>query len=619
MWPPAGLTVDSLLLSLPLLAVLGVLAAAVWWQHAPVEEEEEEDRRGPPPAAAAGPAPIRAAPPPPPSPLLLDDPALTVEVSGLLARTANGGALFRGTCDGARVSVLVHRTPVAADAQAAAAAAAPAAASTTTPPLPPPALSVPHHPHLVQLFAARRTLVPGGSAAPSGTLLAHGRPGVPVSLAAALALAGHGKAAAAHAPVALPPPLTLGPPELETVAVYELPERGTLRDAIDAAAATAAATATEAAAVQALPRVPPLSPSLAGEWGGLLSSTAGCGGVGGVGGVAGGPSEADQALRAATLLEVARGLARLHAAGRPHGGLAAAAVLLAPADTDRRGFCAKLAPWAVVASPSGDGRSGAPAAAAPPAAAKGRRGRPGPPLEPASPYLAPELRVPQQQGGGGPSAASPSPPPPPHPTLAGDVFAFGVLAWEVLAGVDAALRPPPPPPRGGYSGAWAGPGGAAAAAAAMAGGRADAAAAAAAAAEEADDEEETEGGSASSSCSSTPSSSSTFPAAAWPCCRALRVLAEQCLERSPSRRPAAPELVRSLGALADTLRRSAAGEEVDYLFASLHARAAEAGAARRDDVVAAIAAGAGARGAKGAGLTVPAWPLAAGGGGGSAW
>ena len=143
----------------------------------------------------------------------------------------------------------------------------------------------------------------------------------------------------------------------------------------------------------------------------------------------------------------------------------------------------------------------------------------------------------------------------------------------------------------------------------------------AAAAEEADDEVESERACDAASSSSSSSSSATatsFPAPAWPCCRALRVLAEQCLERSPERRPAAPELVRSLGALADTLRRSAAGAEVDYLFAALRrspASPSSPAAHQRDDVVASIAAGAGARAKGGAGGAPATWAL----GGSAAW
>jgi hypothetical protein len=78
----------------------------------------------------------------------------------------------------------------------------------------------------------------------------------------------------------------------------------------------------------------------------------------------------------------------------------------------------------------------------------------------------------------------------------------------------------------------------------------------------------------------------------------MRVLVEQCLERSPARRPAPAELVRSLSVLADTLRRSVAGAEVDYLFASLHSGSGVGGGMQAaDDVVAAIASGAAARAA----------------------
>ena len=87
--------------------------------------------------------------------------------------------------------------------------------------------------------------------------------------------------------------------------------------------------------------------------------------------------------------------------------------------------------------------------------------------------------------------------------------------------------------------------------------------------------------------------------------------------------------MRSLSVLADTLRRSTAGAEVDYLFAALHRGGGSGGLAAADDVVAAIAAGAAARAAgsalpagKGggvdAGVPSAAWVLGPLGGGAAA-
>ena len=197
------------------------------------------------------------------------------------------------------------------------------------------------HPNVVHLFAVRETLVASPDA-PSGALV--GVDGAPLSLRGALAAAG--AAADDDDDASLPS----SSHQIETVATYELCERGTLRDAVSAGRGT-----------------------------GL-------------------PSPSDELRRVATLLEVARGLARVHATGRPHGALCPANVHLAASDDDGRGWVAKLAP---------------PFAPLPAAAARGARA---PHADSASKH-------------------------PHRPSLESDVHAFGVLAWEVLAGVDAGLTP----------------------------------------------------------------------------------------------------------------------------------------------------------------------------------
>jgi hypothetical protein len=365
--PPAAAAATITLL-LALVAAVGALVAR--WLRA---------CRAPPPRAAR----VQAA---------LADPALAVNVTSLLVHTPGGGSLFRGAWHGAPVAVFCSRR---------------SAARRPPPPLPGAGAA---HPNVVQLFGVRESVVAGPDAA-SGALVAPG--GAPLSLRAAL------EAAGAAAPSAPPS----SGPEIETVAVLELCELGSLRDAVRVGACAGAAT------------------------------------------------PAGEARRVATLLEVARGLARVHASGVPHGALCPDNVLLAASDVDGRGWVAKVGP---------------PAAALPPAAARGNP----------RPHAAPEAWV------GAPA------------TCAGDVYAFGALAWEVLAGVDAAVVPPP------------------AAGATRAG---------------------------------TPLS----PPSAWPCCEAARTLALGCLAPSPAARPTAAQVVRSLAALDDRLRATACLSELDFLFAAL--------------------------------------------------
>ena len=427
------------------------------------------------------------------------------------------------------------------------------------------------HPNVAQLFAVRESLVAGGCNAASGALLPPARRGCggrgppsrlgcagsrspssssaaaalsapaadgrPLSLAAALAAAG------APLPDTSLPPFSPSSsssvqPEIETVAVYEFCERGTLRDAIRAWAATAAAA----------------------------KSRRGGGGGGGGGGparltpfdpsISPAPPADDAHLRVKTLLEVARGLARVHGAGgRPHGALCAENVVLAASDADRRGFVAKLAAFSRPPS-AGVGAGVGAWGAAPPGLA---------------PELAEAARVGSGggMGGGGLATLSASelrrrrrlastssaedideevefsaPLPPwaaplgasaaeaaarnartatavPTASFEADVFAFGVLAWEVAASADAGLLPPPLPT---------------------------------AAARNAGEEEAL--------------------LASWPCCRALGSLATQCLSPQPRARPSVAQLLRSLAALEERLRADTARSELDYLFAAVNARQA---------------------------------------------
>lgn len=190
----------------------------------------------------------------------LNDPGLQVRVFGLLTRNPpGGGALFRGELlDGSPVAVFVARRQCASVGGGGDDGAF---ASSTS--LIPPQFSIPPllgagaaHPNVVQLFAVRETLVRGGCGAASGALLPPARGhwvssassssnnsasavDAPLSLAAALAAAGAPlpdsstmSFPSSSSSISSPPLAAL--PEIETVAVYEFCERGTLRDAIRA-------------------------------------------------------------------------------------------------------------------------------------------------------------------------------------------------------------------------------------------------------------------------------------------------------------------------------------------------------------------------------------------------
>ena len=411
------------------------------------------------------------------------------------------------------------------------------------------------HPNVAQLFAVRETLVAGGCNAASGALLPPARRGRSTAAAAALPNAdGPLSLAAALAAAGAPLPDTssstssssASSPEIETVAIYEFCERGTLRDAIRAWAATAAAaksrlggggivgaTTSTSSSNCLTPFDPSISPA---------------------------PPADDAHLRVKTLLEVARGLARVHGAGgRPHGALCAENVVLAASDADRRGFVAKLAAFSRPPS-AGVGAGVGTWGAAPPGlapelveAARGggglrgggltmsaselpeapaarldlfrrghrRRGR----VLGAAPTLGRAARPQRGLGGGGGGREGLGGPDPDGVVRGRRVYAFGVLAWEVAASADAGLLPPPLPSTAGASGARS------------------------AAEEEA-------------------------LLSSWPCCRALGSLAIQCLSPLPRARPSVAQLLRSLAALEERLRADTARSELDYLFASVNARAA---------------------------------------------
>lgn len=584
-------------LVLPLLLVaLGVSVSALWKavkaELAPVQAPAPRRKKSSkPPRAATATAAAAEAPPPPSAkhvPLLepeqqkptaihpaqavmraLNDPTLQVRVSGLLTRNPpGGGALFRGELmDGSAVAVFAARRPMVGEQGGASTSAAASNSSSSTPFSIPPLLGAgAAHPNVAQLFAVRETIVPGGCNAASGALLPPARRGCwggnasgsvlalntsdgrPLSLAAALAAAG------APLPDSSSPSSSSSStpiPEIETVAIYEFCERGTLRDAIRAWAATAAAAksrlggggggaaaASSASCASSPSRLTPFDPSISPA-----------------------PPPDDAHLRVKTLLEVARGLARVHrAGGRPHGALCAENVVLAASDADRRGFVAKLAAFSRPPS-AGVGAGVGAWGAAPPglapelvelargggiggggvttmSASELRRRRRlastssaedideevefSAPLPPWAAPLGPPAGATAAETGSSPSLVAP----PPAATFEADVYAFGVLAWEVAASADAGLLPPPLPT-------------AATATAAAPG---------------------------------APSSEALL--ASWPCCRALGSLATQCLSPQPRARPSVAQLLRSLAALEERLRADPARSELDYLFAAVNARQA---------------------------------------------
>ena len=130
----------------------------------------------------------------------LADPRLTAAVTSLLVRTPGGGAVFRGAWGGSPVAVFVGRLPATARR-------APCLLGTAA-----------AHPNVVHLFAVRECVVASPDA-PSGALV--GVDGAPLSLKGALAAAG--AATGGDDGASTSPSL----PHIETVAVYELCERGT--------------------------------------------------------------------------------------------------------------------------------------------------------------------------------------------------------------------------------------------------------------------------------------------------------------------------------------------------------------------------------------------------------
>ena len=534
----------------------------------------------------------------------LNDPTLQVRVSGLLTRNPpGGGALFRGELmDGSAVAVFAARRPMrevgGASTSSASASNGPSSRSTQSFSIPPLLGAGAAHPNVAQLFAVRETVVPGGCNAASGALLPPARRGCwgagggsvrggaavagalsasssssdgsPLSLAAALAAAG---APLPDTCSSKTPPV----PEIETVAIYEFCERGTLRDAIRAWAATAAAAKSRlgggvgvgvggaCAAAQASSssssRLTPFDPSISPA-----------------------PPPDDAHLRVKTLLEVARGLARVHrAGGRPHGALCAENVVLAASDADRRGFVAKLAAFSrppsagvgagvgawgaappglapeLVEAARGGALGGAGAASTMSASELRRRRRLASTSSaedideevefsaPLPPWAAPLGGGPEMSGRAASSSSSSSlapPPPPPAATFEADVYAFGVLAWEVAASADAGLLPPPLP---------------------------------------------TATSSSAASSSARNAAEEEALLASWPCCRALGSLATQCLSPQPRARPSVAQLLRSLAALEERLRADTARSELDYLFAAVNARQAPVSSSSSSSALAATA------------------------------
>ena len=603
-------------LVLPLLLVaLGVSVSALWKaikaELAPVQapaprrkktpkppkreatasaERNQVPPSSPPPLPPLAPSPAPAPPPVHPAQAVmsaLNDPTLQVRVSGLLTRNPpGGGALFRGELmDGSAVAVFAARRPIDAAAAASAAASTSSSSSTRAFSIPPLLGAGAAHPNVAQLFVVRETIVVGGCNVASGALLPPARRGCwggtsssssssssssttaaaaaaalaskkdssssPLSLAAALAAAG------APLPDSSSSSSSPPTPEIETVAVYEFCERGTLRDAIRAWAATAAAAKSRggnnngggvASSSSSSSCLTPFDPSISPA-----------------------PLADDAHLRVKTLLEVARGLARVHGAGgRPHGALCAENVVLAASDADRRGFVAKLAAFSRPPS-AGVGAGVGAGGAAPPglapelveAARIGSGGVGGVGLAslsaselrrrrrlastssaedideevefsaPLPPWAAP-LTSPAAAAA---AAARITATPIPTATFEADVYAFGVLAWEVAASADAGLLPPPLPL----------PTTAAAAAAVAA---------------------------AASSSSRNAAGDEEALLSSWPCCRALGSLATQCLSPQPRARPSVAQLLRSLAALEERLRADTARSELDYLFAAVNARQA---------------------------------------------
>ena len=234
-------------------------AAAAAQAPPPAEQAKPPSQRAAPAAAAAPVHPAQAVM------RALNDPTLQVRVSGLLTRNPpGGGALFRGELmDGSGVAVFAARRPVDVDG----------GSSPSKFSIPPLLGAGAAHPNVAQLFAVRETLVPGGCGAASGALLPPARRGCwgttnlssssttavapaanvdgPLSLAAALAAAGAplpdrdtSSSKSSSSSASSSSSSSAPAPEIETVAVYELCERGTLRAAIRAWAATAAAEAT---------------------------------------------------------------------------------------------------------------------------------------------------------------------------------------------------------------------------------------------------------------------------------------------------------------------------------------------------------------------------------------
>ncbi|CAL8467460.1 g6998 [Coccomyxa elongata] len=302
-----------------------------------------------------------------PTPLLQHDESLSVEVSSLLGR-GRRSFIFRGKWHGAPVVVKVMRLPLKVQQHADGAQRTPVW----------PAGRHIAHPNLVEFYTYKWTVVTQRKNYVSGCLRFPGS-SVPVSLRQALQLAGASPTACMrdekHGEL------------LEMVTVAELCQEGTLRDHIDILYNLGSRPVSGAPSSEGQELSSPdcsecaFSAADQGEYGGAdddvalmpeeaasmmpptparlaeMKESAAEGSV--AGSDCGLPdnfihftgrskpselhdSDGELSLKLATLMEVGRGLAFLHASGIVHGNLSSSSVLLRKSTLDRRGFIAKI-------------------------------------------------------------------------------------------------------------------------------------------------------------------------------------------------------------------------------------------------------------------------------------
>ncbi|BDA42900.1 probable nuclear receptor-binding protein at C-terminar half [Coccomyxa sp. Obi] len=313
-----------------------------------------------------------------PFPLLQHDERLSVEVSSLLGR-GRRSFIFRGKWHGAPVAVKVMRLPLRVQQHPDGAQQHPDGAQPT--PVWPAGRHI-AHPNLVEFYSYKWTVVTRRKNYVSGCLCFPGS-SVPVSLRQALQLAGASAAACMreekHGEL------------LEVVTVAELCQEGTLRDHIDILYNVGSCPVSGAPSCEGQELSSPGcsecafsaadQASLDGDYGGAdddvalmpeeaasmmppiparLAEMKESAAEGWVAGTDCGipdnfihftgrskPSElhdsdGELSLKLATLMEVGRGLAFLHASGIVHGNLSSSSVLLRKSTLDRRGFIAKI-------------------------------------------------------------------------------------------------------------------------------------------------------------------------------------------------------------------------------------------------------------------------------------